>query len=359
MRISIITAVYNGSRTIEQTIQSVLNQSHQDTEYIIIDGGSTDGTQDIIKRYEDKIAYWVSEPDKGIYDAMNKGILMATGDVIALLNSDDWYEPGTLEKVNCYFEAENIDMLDGEINRIYGDLCVNYYKPFQNTLTDEIHVRMIYNHPALFVMKKVYDEIGLFNLDYKIAADYEWILRAHNLGFQIKVVPDIFTNFRMGGASSRTECIEETRRVSLSLLNGHEEYISQIEEQYKKSLRRARVKEQLFCAVEKDPESIRRLLAIYPEYYIWGTGFDGIECYQMFWTLGMKIRGFIDNHPKTEQLDGIPVYRPDHIEKNTGICIATSKYEREVVEQLKNMGRDNYICFSYLKEEILNISSSI
>lgn len=99
LKISIITVSYNAAKTIEQTIQSVVNQTYDNIEYIIIDGGSTDGTVDIIKKYEDKIAYWVSEPDKGIYDAMNKGILKASGEYIYFLGADDWlYNESVMER---------------------------------------------------------------------------------------------------------------------------------------------------------------------------------------------------------------------------------------------------------------------
>lgn len=108
MKFSIVTVCLNSADTIRQTIESVVHQQNENIEYIIIDGGSTDGTVDIIKEYGDEISFWVSEKDNGLYDAMNKGIVKASGDVISLLNSDDWYEPNILERVKEYFETYKI-----------------------------------------------------------------------------------------------------------------------------------------------------------------------------------------------------------------------------------------------------------
>ena len=118
MKVSIITVVFNGIRTIEQTIKSVLNQSYKNIEYIIIDGGSTDGTLDIIRKYENYLSYIISEPDHGIYDAMNKGIQKSTGDIVGIINSDDWYEVNTVSQVVERFESFAVDLVYGDINFI-------------------------------------------------------------------------------------------------------------------------------------------------------------------------------------------------------------------------------------------------
>ncbi len=117
-KVSIITVVYNGIAHLEQTIQSVLNQTYDNVEYIIIDGGSTDGTVELIKKYEESIAYWVSESDGGIYDAMNKGISNATGEIVGLINADDWYETGTIEKVVETFQNSEVDVVHGSMEII-------------------------------------------------------------------------------------------------------------------------------------------------------------------------------------------------------------------------------------------------
>lgn len=165
--VSIITVVYNGVSTLEKTIQSVVNQTYENVEYIIIDGGSTDGTLDIIKKYEDKINYWVSEEDKGIYDAMNKGIKVAKGDWIYFLGADDiLYD--VLHKV--------IDNLDSSKSAIYGDV----YMPKKHKIYDGKFTKfkmMFHNicHQAIFYNKEVFKN-KQFDLKYKLLADYAFNL---------------------------------------------------------------------------------------------------------------------------------------------------------------------------------------
>lgn len=129
MRVSIITVCYNRVETIERAIRSVSKQGYEDMEYIIIDGGSTDGTVDIIKKYERDIAYWVSEKDDGIYEAMNKGLSHATGEIVAFLNSDDWYEENIISKIAQRFEDKKVRILCGDVychhNGTISRYCVN------------------------------------------------------------------------------------------------------------------------------------------------------------------------------------------------------------------------------------------
>lgn len=127
IKVSIITVVYNGVKNIEQTIKSVLHQTYSNIEYIVIDGGSTDGSLDIIKKYSDSISYWVSEADKGIYDAMNKGISKATGDLIGIINSDDWYEPDAIMNMVTAYEENTV--LYGIIRTICNENEVSLYAP--------------------------------------------------------------------------------------------------------------------------------------------------------------------------------------------------------------------------------------
>lgn len=171
VKISIITVVFNAKDTIEQTIQSVLNQSYDEVEYIVIDGGSTDGTLDIIKNYQSRISYWISEPDSGIYNAMNKGIERATGEIIAFLNSGDWYERDIFWYIRDNFK-DNTEILIGRVIR-YGN---NYIQKEQKRVSDQedFRVKMIYCHQGIFVKRKLFEQYGKFNEKYKIAADYDW-----------------------------------------------------------------------------------------------------------------------------------------------------------------------------------------
>lgn len=196
--ISIITVSYNSVKTIEQTILSVINQNFKDYEYIIIDGGSTDGTIDIIKKYQNQISFWISEPDGGIYDAMNKGLKLAQGKFISLLNSDDWFEQDSLNYVaNSYKLNPNVDLFHGLLRFIdindEPDSIIGHYNSYLNTGMIE--------HPTCFVKKELYERVGLFDLNYKSASDYDWMLKAKIADANFLLIPKILTNFRRGGMS--------------------------------------------------------------------------------------------------------------------------------------------------------------
>ncbi len=180
MKISIITIVYNRAHCIEDCIQSVLSQTYHDIEYLVIDGGSTDGTTNIIERYQDKIDYYVSEKDEGIFDALNKGIKHATGDVIGILNSDDFfYSKETLSHIIEAFQYSKADLVYAKglfvsedniqkIKRIYPS------NPFNKFL---LNFGWIPLHTTIFVKKEVFEKYGNYNPGYRIASDYEISLR--------------------------------------------------------------------------------------------------------------------------------------------------------------------------------------
>ena len=208
MTISIITATYNASQTIEAAIKSVINQTYPHIEFIIIDGGSTDGTLKLIDRYKPFIRHFVSEPDNGIYDALNKGIKLATGDVIGFLHADDLFDNDST--VDTVMEM----MSDEKITGVYGDLeyvqhqdpdkVIRYWesKPFKFNL---LKTGWMPPHPTLFVRKSTYDTIGLFNAKYKIAADYDFILRCFtNPHYTFKYLPMVITRMRVGGESNKS-----------------------------------------------------------------------------------------------------------------------------------------------------------
>ena len=197
--ISIITVSYNAVKTIEQTILSVLNQTYHNIEYIIIDGGSTDGTIDIIKKYQDRISYWVSEPDKGIYDAMNKGIAKANGELIGIINADDWYELDAVQNIVSQYNGNQFTIYHGGLNIVKNGAI--FYTNRAPVDTKKLKKGMIINHPATFVPKKIYKEIGGFSTSYKIASDYDFILRAYMKGVRFKPIDTIIANFRTGGTS--------------------------------------------------------------------------------------------------------------------------------------------------------------
>ncbi|NIJ53718.1 glycosyltransferase family 2 protein [Dyadobacter arcticus] len=208
MKVSILTVVYNGAKTIRQSIESVLKQDYSDIEYIIIDGGSRDGTKEIIESYGEKIAVFVSEPDAGIYDAMNKGIQLATGDIIGILNSDDFYAYQTvISEV-----AETINF--GNFQGVYGDLeyvdAVNEQIVKRKWISGSYKKGAFINgwmppHPTFFVRKDIYKTKGNFRLDLGSAADYELMLRfVHKGEISIAYIPKVLVKMRIGGVSNST-----------------------------------------------------------------------------------------------------------------------------------------------------------
>lgn len=211
-KFTIITPCYNSERTIRKTIESVLAQTYVNYEYIIIDGKSNDSTLDIINEYKEAFQgrlQVISEKDHGIYDAMNKGIRLAKGDIIGIINSDDWYEPDTLENV-LENETKTAYAIYYGILRFIKDgrecWCAIYNHEFLN--------ETMINHPTVFVTKEVYDKFGLFDCGYRAAADYEYMLRLY-LGKEVIFVPiyRILANFRLGGVTGSYISIKETLQI--------------------------------------------------------------------------------------------------------------------------------------------------
>lgn len=203
IKVSIITPSFNSVKTIEKTILSVLGQHYDNVEYIIIDGGSTDGTIDIIKKYEDKISYWVSEKDSGISDAFNKGVIASSGDIVGIINSDDWYEENILSYIVDVFLSNNIDCFFGGL-RYWSSDDLNFVVMSDKNYYKKIRYRApsLY-HPTCFFKKEIYNNIGLFSLSYKYAMDCDMFLRAYNYGAKFFISDKIISNMNLGGASDK------------------------------------------------------------------------------------------------------------------------------------------------------------
>lgn len=209
MKITIITATYNSGATLRDTIKSVLGQTYLDYEHIIVDGKSKDATLDIIREYEPHYQgklRWISEPDKGIYDAMNKGIRMATGDIVGLLNSDDFYTSNdVLEHVAKALSDSNVDAIYGDIHYVNDDdltHCVRYYssRVFSRGL---MRLGFMPAHPSFYCRRTIYEKYGLFDTSLRVAADFENLLRLIFVNrIRTKYIPEDFVTMRTGGASS-------------------------------------------------------------------------------------------------------------------------------------------------------------
>ena len=206
MTVSIITVVWNNKETIKDAINSVLNQTYKDIEYIIIDGASTDGTIEIVKSYGDKITKFVSESDKGLYDAMNKGIVLATGDVIGILNSDDFYiDNEVIEKVVKTFEKQEIDSVYADlvfVNPGNLDKTVRYFD--SSTFNpSKFAYGLMPGHPTFFVKREVYKKYGVFRTDLKVAADFDILARfLYANKVSSYYIKEVLVKMRTGGAST-------------------------------------------------------------------------------------------------------------------------------------------------------------
>ena len=208
MKVSIVTVVRNNKKTISDAIDSVLGQVYENIEYIVIDGASTDGTVEVIRRYGDRIDHVVSEPDKGIYDAMNKGIRLATGDVIGILNSDDFYiDSRVISNVAKAFEDEAVGAVFADLVYVRSEELSRSVRRYSSKsfAPSKFAYGWMPAHPTFFLRKKYYDRFGLYKTDYKIAADYELLIRmlyVHKIPYVY--IPEVLTKMRLGGASTRS-----------------------------------------------------------------------------------------------------------------------------------------------------------
>ena len=211
--ITIITVCLNAVSTIETALQSVLDQKYPKLEYIVVDGGSTDGTLDIITKYRSQLAHVISEPDNGIYDAFNKGIRLATGDIVGILNADDFYTKWTFsELANAYVKQPETDIFYGRcafVNEAKGRYWVSPLVPAEISLKKFKYMP----HPACFVTKKAYARFGLFDIRYRIAGDADFLHRCFRLGGNFQSVDSVLSIMRLGGVSNVSPAPKVYREV--------------------------------------------------------------------------------------------------------------------------------------------------
>lgn len=206
MKISIVTVSFNSAKTIARTLHSVASQTWLDVEHIVIDGASTDGTMAVIDRYRVGLAKVVSEPDSGIYDAMNKGVGLATGDVVAFLNADDFYKDAdVLARVAGVMQSEQLDALYGDVEFLRAgqqEVVVRRYNSGRFT-AGRLGWGWMPAHPALFVRRALFERYGMFCTDYRIAGDFEFVARVFTQpGLRHRHLPESLVRMQMGGAST-------------------------------------------------------------------------------------------------------------------------------------------------------------
>lgn len=227
-KLTVITVVYNCKDYIESCIESIINQNEIDLiQYIIVDGGSTDGTLDIISKYKKYIDILITEPDNGIYDAMNKGLELASGEFVSFLNADDMYIQNVLSDImNIIVENPSLDVITAKVNMVNRETLVIEEK--RKSSINKLFLGMTLNHPATFFRTDIH-KCYLYNLDYKIAADYDVLLRMRKDNVKFKVLDKVIVNMRNGGVSDSYEKMGEVeaKRIRKDNNNKFLNYISQ------------------------------------------------------------------------------------------------------------------------------------
>lgn len=213
MKISIITITYNSAKTLPNTLQSVLSQTYPQIEHIIVDGASKDGTKELIEAYAKEVqkdkdectreVRWVSEKDSGIYNAINKGIQMATGDVIGFVHSDDMlYSADSIEHIANAFSSSDVDLIYGDLQYCKGDKVVRRWK--SNAYNPcALKYGWMPPHPTVYCKREVYEKVGLYDEWFHISADYDMMLRIFRAGYQSLYIPEVLVCMQVGGASNK------------------------------------------------------------------------------------------------------------------------------------------------------------
>lgn len=364
-KVSIITVCYNSAMTIEDTINSVINQTYKNIEYIIIDGGSQDDTLEIIKKYEKEITLFVTEPDNGLYHAMNKGIMRSTGEIVGIINSDDWYDLNTVKRVVERFSQGNCEIVYGRQTHVYTDGTM---RPEENSKLEELPFRMMLPHPSVFVRKMVYEMYGIFDGKYKIAADFDLMLRFYSRKVKMVEIPYNLAYFRQGGISSEKYSLtaKEFREVALQNWDGVDPEIRDKIEKYsefrsQRAENEKRMERLLKGHKEEIPDMIKRCFQQERDYAIFGIGAVGVESWQFFREGNIDVGLFLDNNAKkwgTSFLE-LEVHSPELLNKEKkNIIISTIYYQEDIKNQLNQMGYregKDYVVFETMIEEMAKI----
>lgn len=344
LKFSVITVTYNCVDTIERTIKSVLSQNYPNIEYIIIDGASTDGTVEIIQKYEDFLAYFVSEPDEGLYYAMNKGIAHATGEIIGIINGDDEYIDGALERVVACYEENCSDVIYG--NSLFENPITKRRK-IECPHIEQMRYRMGVVHPSTFVKREVYQKYGVFNTKYRIAADYDLMLRFYNQNLKFTYINECFTVFMEGGISETKGalCAREAKNISLNYLqnvSNREALIQKIWEVYY-------LAELYFLQLNNKDKARDKMLTFLTNeigqggFTIFGTGMWGGICADLLSGSSVKIDFFLDNNEKKwgQKLLKYDIESPNKLKDFDGtILVAISDEWDSLENQIHNINEN-------------------
>lgn len=331
----------------------MLKQSYKNIEYIVIDGLSTDGTQKIIEKYIDSGFWFISEKDNGLYDAMNKGLQKASGDIVGIINSDDWYSEEAIETVVEYFQRNEADIVYGNLVTVFPG---GEEKPNPTVPLDSMWYQMALPHPTVFVKKNVYKRFGTFNIKYKIASDYDLLLRFYSQNIKFGYIDKTIAYFRAGGLSSKNQrqMWDETRAISLSYLTvcpNKATVLSQIDEKYKWQCFVAEISERKKALLELLCKNFKTDIK---DIIIWGTEVWGQRCYEVL-KGEIPISDFVDNDEKkwNHKLNGVRIISPNELRKRDAyVLIAVMGYGEKIKLQVEKMGNSKLraVCITDLKE---------
>lgn len=330
MKISIIVVTFNAERHIEQTLQSIFSQDIDDYELIIVDGKSDDNTLELVKKYQNSKMVIISEPDYGIYDAMNKGIRIASGDVIAFMNAGDAYYEKIVPDVLELF-TDDVDIIVGKAMRTINGIEMGVLFDIQKEDLWQVHVSNIFCHQAMFIRKSMFDKFGLYNYEYPILADYDWNITAFDGGAKIRLLDRFVALYDISGVSSISDVAAECREISIKHDDGT--YRRNIDELYDKRL--------LTRAIENNG-----LKAEYKKIILYGAGTYGIKFYRILLEHGFEVPFVVDSKKTGTFLDGLEIleadrcklkeYLDEHVD--SAVFIASIKYDDDIRNQLMSQG---------------------
>lgn len=347
-KISIITACYNAESSIEETIQSVMSQTYGNIEYIVVDGASTDGTMDIVSQYKKKISHVISEPDKGIYDAFNKGVLMATGEVIHILNAGDFYVDHTVvhDVMNTFIEESDLEYIHGILKTVDSITeTSNYYHfPIVSDVETSLLKGYMPPHPAFFLKKKCFEKYGYFVDQYKIAADTRVMISCliYSKG---KFIDKVITEFKQDGVSSDPSYSKLKFEEIVTILNEllHADIsITQFYSEKSNINEYLKIWNKLILCKNRGITSCLNK-DVYPRVVIFGTKEIAEMLYQDCVKENIDVVGFIDNNPSpfNQQLYGEKIYDSNWLIQNQqlyDVCLFSieASHDQRIMEQLKS-----------------------
>lgn len=344
--LSVITVCYNAAKTIGRTINSVCSQKTDQIEYIIIDGGSTDQTLQVIDSFERMIDIVVSEPDDGIYDAMNKGVSLARGEYISFINADDYYEENVLLGVLNKLNAKKFDIVFGK-TRIINDeekSCIASNQGFNEGIWE----RMPCGHPALFARKDLFDRIGGFNCNYTIAADYDWLLRVYASGVTTNEIDEVISVFSEGGISTkeRYRCAYETFLASRSLRDtvlDPQRNDNAIDDRYRANMKLQATIDLFEKAPDRVAAYIDHIFMGENSLVVWGTGVWGDRIAKMSQLIKTEISFFVDadENKINKTIRGNQIKTLSELDSYTGgLIIAVMKDEKQILRRIKKCNKE-------------------